>query len=221
MTDDHAFPDRDHAAERYLLGEMSDAERDRFEEHFFACADCAEDVRTTAAFLNDVRTYAAPGVSTRPAAPVASLVSTRATWYRSPAIPWAMAASFLVFAVYQSLVLVPGLRKPGAPRELHPITLRPDSRGQEPVVVTGAASDVVTLAIEINDVEEGTPMEFTIATVDGRHPTSGQLTAPRAGLPLLLLLPSSALEEPARYELSIRLPGTGRLLGSYRFTRSQ
>lgn len=222
MTDDHAIVSRDHAAERYLLGEMSDADRERYEQHFFSCAECAEEVRTTAAFLDDARRYIVPGVLTRPgaAAPVATRVSKPATWYRSPAIAWAVAASLVVFAGYQSLVLVPGLHRQLSPRGLYPVTLRPDSRGQEPVVQTGAASDGFTLAIEINDVQEGTPMEYTIATVDGRHPTSGRLVAPRAGTPLLLWLPSSTLQEPARYELSIHDAATGRLLGSYRFVRA-
>ena len=35
------------AAERYLLGELTDAERDQFEEHFFDCSACADDVRGT------------------------------------------------------------------------------------------------------------------------------------------------------------------------------
>lgn len=33
------------ATERYLLGEMNDAERDLFEAHFFDCPECAADVR--------------------------------------------------------------------------------------------------------------------------------------------------------------------------------
>jgi len=222
MNDEHAFPDRERAAERYLLGEMPEDERDRYEEHFFSCAECADDVRTTAAFLEDAREYVAPGGVTRPGAPVrgASRVSRPARWYRSPVIPWATAASFFVFTIYQSLVLVPGFRSQLSPRELYPITIRPDSRGQEPVVPAAAASDVYTLAIEINDVREGTLMEYKIATVDGRHSSSGRLVAPREGVPLMLLLPSSALEEPARYELSIHEAATGRLLGSYRFVRS-
>jgi len=222
MTDDHAFPDREHAAERYLLGEMSDADRERYEEHIFSCSECAEDVRSTAAFLDDVRTYVTPGAEPRPvaAATVASRVSPAPTWYRSPVIPWAIAASLLIFTGYQSLVLVPGLRNQLLPRGLDPVTLRPDSRGPEPVVRSGAAPDGFTLAIEINDVQEGAVLEYKIATVDGRHATSGRLVAPREGAPLLLWLPSSALEEPARYELSIHDTATGRLLGSYRFVRS-
>lgn len=221
MTDGHAFADREHAAERYLLGEMSDADRDRYEEHVFSCPECAEDVRTTAVFLDDVRAYVAPEGLTRTAAPApVALVSKPAAWYRSPIIPWAMAASLLVSTGYQSLVLVPGLRTQLSPHGLYPVTLRPDSRGQEPVVRNGAASDGFTLAIEINDVQEGTLMEYKIATVGGRQARSGRLEAPRAGTPLLLWLPLSVLGEPARYELSVHDAATGRLLGSYRFVRS-
>jgi len=33
------------AAERFILGEMDQAERDAFEEHFFDCVECSRDVR--------------------------------------------------------------------------------------------------------------------------------------------------------------------------------
>ena len=36
------------AIERYLLDEMPREERDSFEEHFFSCAECAEDARVAA-----------------------------------------------------------------------------------------------------------------------------------------------------------------------------
>jgi hypothetical protein len=41
------------AAERYTLGQMSEAERDRYEEHFFDCPDCAEEVRSASLFLEN------------------------------------------------------------------------------------------------------------------------------------------------------------------------
>jgi anti-sigma factor RsiW len=31
--------------ERYILGELSDVDSAEFEEHFFGCTECAEDVR--------------------------------------------------------------------------------------------------------------------------------------------------------------------------------
>ncbi len=44
MTHEHAVNTM--ASERYLLEEMSELERHAFEEHFFSCPDCAEDLRT-------------------------------------------------------------------------------------------------------------------------------------------------------------------------------
>jgi anti-sigma factor RsiW len=37
--------------EKYLLDELSPEERDRFEEHFFGCTECADDVRAGALFI--------------------------------------------------------------------------------------------------------------------------------------------------------------------------
>jgi anti-sigma factor RsiW len=42
---DHKTAVKIHAAERYVLDEFSPEERTDFEEHYFACAECADDVR--------------------------------------------------------------------------------------------------------------------------------------------------------------------------------
>lgn len=43
---DHGEAVRSQAVEKYLLGELDGAARDQFEEHFFDCGACAEDIRT-------------------------------------------------------------------------------------------------------------------------------------------------------------------------------
>jgi len=48
-------------AERYVLGEMADVERDEYEAHFFSCEACADDVRAAAAFLANARSQLAFG----------------------------------------------------------------------------------------------------------------------------------------------------------------
>ena len=62
------------ASERYLLGEMTEPERSTFEEHYFSCTECAEDVRTLAVMQeggNEAQTDAGaqsmvfPSVATR------------------------------------------------------------------------------------------------------------------------------------------------------------
>lgn len=45
MEDQHQQAVRTLAAERYMLGEMTDEERERFEEHYFDCRVCVEDVK--------------------------------------------------------------------------------------------------------------------------------------------------------------------------------
>jgi hypothetical protein len=40
-----------HAAEKYVLGELTGELREQFEEHYFDCAECALDVRAAAAFI--------------------------------------------------------------------------------------------------------------------------------------------------------------------------
>jgi len=53
MTHDEATDSM--AAERYILGELEPSERDAFEDHFFECDICADDVRDEAAIGDGVR----------------------------------------------------------------------------------------------------------------------------------------------------------------------
>lgn len=50
---DHGEAARKLAVEQYLLGEMSEAERQEFEEHFFSCSDCAESLEAGAALVGN------------------------------------------------------------------------------------------------------------------------------------------------------------------------
>ena len=40
----HAEAVETQVVERYLLGELNDSETEEFEQHYFACADCAAEV---------------------------------------------------------------------------------------------------------------------------------------------------------------------------------
>jgi len=52
---DHDQAQATNAAERYLLGEMSEPERFDFESHYFECKECAGDVRAVHAFAEGVK----------------------------------------------------------------------------------------------------------------------------------------------------------------------
>src|SRR5690349_18926838 len=107
------------ACERYLLGEMADAERDAFEEHYFACAECADDVRAGAAMKNGVRAGFLDAVRERNDA---KRERKTTAWRPAIVIPWAAAASLAIVAGYQSMRVTPASSLDRGPLALAPVT---------------------------------------------------------------------------------------------------
>src|SRR5437762_14211902 len=52
---DHDLALKDNIAERYLLGELNEVEMEEYEEHFFSCAACAEEVKLGSEFIDHAR----------------------------------------------------------------------------------------------------------------------------------------------------------------------
>ena len=105
---DHREAQDTKASERYLLGELSELERFAFEEHYFECRECAEDVRAGAAMARGIRALAREGTREVAASP---------RWWKGwmPVLAPSMAACALAcIAGYQALVTIPGLRAPQA-----------------------------------------------------------------------------------------------------------
>jgi hypothetical protein len=197
------------ASERYLLEEMNEPERTVFEEHYFSCPDCADDVRMGAVMSDGARA----GLMSERAnqSTVSDITSSDAwrrrtsgtrRWYQSVAIPWAAAATLAVVAGYQTFVGTPGgsLSRPEA---LAPVTLRPASRGQEPKVVVSRNSSVATLAVDTSAAVSGSSLSYVIRSATGSVIASGTVQAPQAGTPLLLLVPTAEVSLPGRYVLSV------------------
>jgi hypothetical protein len=108
---EHAEAKDTHATDRYLLGELNAAEADAFEEHYFDCAQCAEELRNGMQFMDGGRKLAreenAPEPAIAPVVPIAGRRSRRMTW-----IPAAVAA-VLVLAIGTPLLMKQ--RTAGAP----------------------------------------------------------------------------------------------------------
>ena len=207
------------AVERYLLDEMSEEDRQTYEEHYFQCETCADDLRVATAMLQGAK----EGFASSGAGRVVSITADRSAgsktaWYRSAALPWAAAATLAVVAGYESLWVVPSLRKGASPLVLSPLALRPQSRGAETVIPVDAHGGPTTLAIEVNEPPQAGEVTYDLSSTEGRHIVSGRAPAPAPGSPLLLLMPSWTLVGPMHYILSVHdAAGTGRLLGEYRF----
>jgi hypothetical protein len=93
---DHLEALRMQASEKYVLGELSPDVREQFEEHYFDCAECAEDVKAAFTFVRATREVlgeqAAPTtiVVKEPAVP-----SRWRSWFRPVVFVPAMAALVL------------------------------------------------------------------------------------------------------------------------------
>lgn len=136
---DHQDVVRRGAIEKYLLDEIPQPERDEFEQHFFDCRECAEEVRTTAAFLAGAKTELRRSHIVPPARAAA-----KKPWVHILARPAVVVPAFallLLIIAYQNLVILP--RFAGASDELRnpeiliPLSLNAgNSREAVPTVAT-------------------------------------------------------------------------------------
>src|SRR5271170_873729 len=90
---DHKTAERTMAVEKYLLDEFSPEERDAFEEHFFSCDECAQEIRAGAALMKHGKQIFAHEQSVE----------------RPLAVP--ALAFMLGIVVFQNLVQVPALQR--------------------------------------------------------------------------------------------------------------
>ncbi len=220
----HAQAIETHAVERYLLNEMPEADRDAFEAHYFDCEVCADDLRIAALMRDGARAGlaqpAAPPVAAATPATVTAFRPRRA-WTPAVFVPWAAAAVLALATTYQAVWVVPSLREQVVGTQvLVPVTLRPASRGAEPVVARPATGPV-TLAVELAGVSTGARLEYDLRTPGGQSVASGVVAAPPPGAPLLLLIPGAALANDGSYVLSVRAGAGDPAATDYRFAVMQ
>jgi hypothetical protein len=213
---DHRHAVETLALERYLLGEMPEPERDAFEEHFFSCVECAEDARA-AGTMRDAVAGGMAGAVKQPSGKVVHMPAPRRRLV-SIVVPWAAAASLALVAGYQGLVMRSGLKPLAAPIVLSPVTLRPASRGEEPVVFASAGA-MITLAVDLGGGVMNGDIAYEIDQVDGATIAADHVSAPKDGAPLLLVAPAALFQPGRHYVLLVKNSENVRLTpADYRFT---
>jgi Putative zinc-finger len=113
------------AVEQYLLGELSGASLDSFEEHLFECPECTADVQAGATFIDAARTEL--NAPRRIVAPLPKRTPTWISWFTSPWILGPALAACLLALCFQTFVLQPHMRQElaqvQAPSVLNPLVL--------------------------------------------------------------------------------------------------
>jgi len=181
-----------YATERYLLGEMTEAERQSFEAHYFECEPCADDLRAGSRMRDGV----AAGLLVAPAVRTSRPVRTYSHY-----VSWAAAASLALVAGYEGMLL--RQQPPMAPQALAPVTLRAATRGAEAEVPVTAGATAVTLAVPL-DVAAGTAIRYEVRSADGRVAASGTTDAPAGGAPLLVMLPVWTVAPDTHYIFAVQ-----------------
>jgi hypothetical protein len=110
---DHNEAVRLQAAEKYLLGELPKEQHAAFEEHYFDCSACAEEMKATAAFMESsrqvVREEGPQIIDEKRLVPASH---TRGGWFGwlRPAFAVPVFAALLLLLGYQNEVTIPQLK---------------------------------------------------------------------------------------------------------------
>ncbi len=175
------------AVERYLLGELTAETRDLFEEHFFECPECANDLKEGALLVD-----ALPTVLHEPrVVPFRKAAPPQARWLRV-LLP-ALAASLLVVA-YQSAVLVPDLHRQIAALEMPQVAenlvlANGNARGAGGEAVVARAPGALTLSIDIPAGQEYSDYVCSLRGPTGAVLWTGHVSSREARDTVLLYVP--------------------------------
>lgn len=206
MIVEHAEAVRTGAAERYVLGELTEQLALEYEEHFFDCRECAEEVKTAAAFADNApHAFRAekPAAVTR-GATVERRTRLRLFW----PLPAGAAAAVLLAAgaaVYQAFVVVPSLRRQVAQDgalQAAPWFFLSVSRAEPQVLTLPAGQRMVGLTLSRSSERSAPYYRCQVLDSAGRVVESAVVAGPGEGEELQVLLPAARLQ-PGSHALEL------------------
>jgi hypothetical protein len=107
---DHNEAVRLQAVEKYLLGKLPKEQHAEYEEHYFDCSACAEEIKATVAFMESARQVVSEeALEPRGVRAPAPAVPGFFSWLR-PAFAVPVFAALLLFIGYQNGVTIPRLK---------------------------------------------------------------------------------------------------------------
>lgn len=132
-------------AEAYVGGRLAPAEADAFEEHFFACAECWDDVQTLQKFRDGVRDITMNGRQEAPS-----------PWKWAFAVA---AVALIAFASWTLLVQIPRLESQLAAARVVPAP----APGPPPVLMAKAEPNLPLLMLEASRADTATVLSVPAA----------------------------------------------------------
>jgi anti-sigma factor RsiW len=152
-TMEHTEAIETNASDRYALGQLSAAEADAFEEHYFDCADCAEDVRLGMTIMEGGRRLVreAEEPVEAPLAPVVP-IDSRPRWGKW--IPAAAVAALMAIPINIALLMRMQNAVPVATIAADAVLFSPPARdgaeAEEPVVLVVPNGGDAVVSVDVN-----------------------------------------------------------------------
>lgn len=207
---DHKEAVRLQAATKYALGELPKEQLEEYEEHYFDCAECAEEIKTTVAFVENARQVVrekSPKLEQH-----APASSGWFAWLR-PAFAIPALAALALFIGYQNGVTIPQLKQASAVSSSAPLTqivtasihLKGSVRGGSDEGVTLStlkvrAGESFLLAFDFTPDRSSTSYVWQLTDEAGRIVSQGNLDGGYANqsvsLPVL-----GGVRQPGKYSL--------------------
>ncbi|HTC94662.1 MAG TPA: zf-HC2 domain-containing protein [Terriglobales bacterium] len=205
---DHSEAVTKKLTESYLLGELTPDEREAYEEHYFGCPECAQDVKTGAMLVANVKEVLR---EERSLSTTADPVRERAGWpffaWLQPAYAMAALAVLVCVLAFQNLVTIPELKdeaKTNVPQALASYSFIPQgSRGANALVVRPEPNRPFGLYVDIPESRDFSSYLCTIQTEAGVVDLSVPVSAELAKENVQIFVPAGRLQ-PGNYLLVIR-----------------
>ena len=189
------------AAERYILNELTAAEREAFEEHYFVCERCAQEVKD----LFALGVAAKEALPVQPAQSAALNEKQTSRWWQYfgawtlPRFALAVPGVLLIAAIVTGWQVV-RMRQLMEPRSITSLVLRPETRGETAAINVQQLGPYLLLECDLPGAEGKVNWALSQSA---KILHRGEAAPPDAGASFKLLLPSSSLS-PGDYALNVQ-----------------
>lgn len=221
---DHEEAIRIQASEGYMLGDLTSSELEEFEEHFFTCSECSEDLQTGAIFSANARVVFREQSRRRTTISPAVSPQIGGSWWSwllpqiaRPQIALACAGAIVALAClagYQNAVTIPRLKALDAPQAVLSFPLKIARGDDETIIPRGIR--FFTLNFYLPQGGHAPGYSCTIENTAGNKVRTIPLATPSPGQPFTLLLRRSDFSSGA-YAVKVYAPGSNTEIAIYRF----
>lgn len=180
---DHTAVVREKMTEKYLLNELDSDVRDEFEEHYFDCPECAQDVSAGYQFVEQSKVVLAERSEPVPVRAIPDRTRVQRGWFAwlRPAFAAPVMALLLAVVGYQNLVTYPRLQSELSQPQVFPavsVNLGTWGAGDTPTAVPEGKG----LFLHVRIPPDGTYARYTAELYNpGGKPEGSFAIAPRPG----------------------------------------